>query len=132
MFMASRGMMVLDQNQLEAMSGSPTTDPGYNYCVFSIGTSESSPTIAWKDEMMYIAIEPSAMFGQGTMDAKAITQVYIDFCRAFPNYEIYAYGDEIVYMPDQSLLQKLSEESGVTPAHVCDTMDEFLNEISNH
>lgn len=131
MFMASRGMMVLDQNQMEAMSGSPVADPGYRFCAFSAGSEDSAPAIAWKNETIYVAFDMTSMFGQGTMDANALTQVYIDFCQAFPNFDAYTYGDDIAYLKDETILEKLSEESAQIPAQICPTLDDFINCISD-
>lgn len=131
MFMASRGMMVLDENQLEAMGGLNNPDFGCSFCAFSAGSEDSAPAIAWEEDTLYVAFDMTSMFGQGTMDADALTQVYIDFCQAFPSFDAYTYGDDIAYLKDESILEKLSEESAQIPAQICPTLDDFINCISN-
>ena len=131
MFLASRGLMVLDQNQIESMGGSTSeSELDYSYCGFS--TSDSTPMIVWQDDMFYMAMEMSAMFGNPTMNAKGLSQVFIDFCRSYPDFEIYTCDGDIVYVRNTDTLNSLLTTADDIPSTICSSMDEFIEAVKEH
>ena len=136
-FLASRGLLVLDQNMLEAMSsdseGISFDDfPDVTMCIFEFG-EDYTPSIVVKDEVFYVGLDMTVMFGEGTLDAKAISQIFIDLCTEYPNYDMYAFGNSNMqcYMPDMSILEKFADVEGFNPDDTVtyNSMDEFLDAV---
>lgn len=140
MFLGSRGLMVLDGNQLASMGGSaPDASEfgGMNIAGFSAGDGDkSAPSIFLVyNDVIYAALDMTAMFGQPTLDAKGMSQVFIDLCEAYDfdvltyngedNASKYSYGDIDAFM------QLAAESDEVTdgaenPYDNFSTLEEFV------
>ena len=103
MFLGSRGLMVLDQNQINSMGsqGEGESDSGmdvlaeYSMAILTVSDKENSPPsiIFTYDGVVYFALDMTAMFGQSTLDAKGMSQVFIDLCNAY-DFDIYGFANE--------------------------------------
>lgn len=137
MFLVGRGLMVLDEDQLSSM-GSDGTDSesfkgleGSTMCGFA-PSEESTPAIILYDgEKLYIAFDMTSMFGDGTMDSKAIGSVFIDFCNAY-DYDILFFSeanDGLIYCRDEGVLDKmlsLSNDPSSVPNQIYQDKAEFI------
>lgn len=148
MFLGSRGLMVLDQNQLNSMSSQDETESDdswkilgeYPLAVFSVPSGENStPTIMFSyDGIVYAAFEMTAMFGQGTMDGKGMSQVFVDLCSAY-DFDIYWLtidgGDGFFYAKDMGQWKSLilrsggSENAGAFASHRKESKEEFIEAV---
>lgn len=114
MFFGSRGLMVMDENQLASMGGENNINTselaGMTMCAFSTGGEDGTPSIMLYDgEKLYVAFDMTAMFGEGTLDAKGMSGIFTDFCNAY-DYDclMLSNGDgEIMYYKDTEVLEKV-------------------------
>ena len=113
MFFGSRGLLVMDENQLASMGGENDIDlsgmSGTTMCAFSTGGDDGSPAIVVYDgEKMYVAFDMTAMFGNGALDAKGMIGIFTDFCKAY-DYDVLMIsggGTGILYCRDTEALEK--------------------------
>ena len=137
MFLVGRGLMVLDEEQLRSMGSDGTGSEsfqgleGSTMCGFA-PSEQSTPAIMLYDgEKLYIAFDMTSMFGEGTMDSKAIGSVFIDFCNAY-DYDIFFFGegDEgLIYCRDDGTMEKflsLSDDPSSVPNQIYQDKAEFL------
>lgn len=136
-FLVGRGLMVLDEEQMRSMGSDDTGSEsfqgleGSTMCGFAT-SEESTPAIMLYDgEKLYIAFDMTSMFGEGTMDSKAIGSVFIDFCNAY-DYDILFFGegnDGLIYCRDDSVLEKmrsLAEDLSSVPDQIYQDKAEFI------
>lgn len=97
MFLGSRGLMVMDQDRLNSMGGGSSgmeMYSGLSICLYGAGSDEnSSDAIIFTDNgALYVAFDMMSMFsGEGSGNAKALGQTYLDLCKAY-DFEMYAFG----------------------------------------
>lgn len=135
MFLGSRGLMVLDGNQLASMSGEEIDASmygGLNIAGFGAGRENSIPGIFLVyNGVVYMAMDMTAMFGQPTFDAKGMSQVFIDLCEAYVfdaiTYQDSEDGQSFSYGAVDKLLE-VSPEGADTSGlnNVYSTLDEFV------
>lgn len=136
MFLGSRGLMVLDGNQLASMSGEEIDASmygGLNIAGFSAaGEGQSAPSIFLVyNGVIYMAMDMTAMFGQPTLDTKGMSQVFIDICEAY-DFDVVTYstpgdGGDFSF-GDVAQLQTLSPEGANAESlgEVYDTREDFV------
>ena len=138
-YLASRGLMVLDENQIAAMGGESSDSPdlnGLSYFLLSTVGENSPPIFAFNDgHIMYIAMEMGAMFGSPTMDGKALSQVFIEMCEMF-DFDVYGFGsgDSTSFGYVYGDMDKLMEVADVNDGalhdtKICQTKDEFFDTL---
>lgn len=145
MFLGSRGLMVMDQDRLSSMGGGSSGMEIYNglsICLYAAGSGEdSSDAIIFTDDgVLYFAFDMAAMFaGQGSGNAKALGQTYMDLCKAY-DFEMYAFvsGDlECFYGDLTAFVDAMTVASGVTAEDietaknmpVVETKEEYLQKL---
>lgn len=143
MFLGSRGLMVMDEKQMESMGGGfdSENDKANDYLhnvdmvVFSNGNGENSaPGIFFTDDgVMYMAFDMTAMFGGGMLDAKGMSQIFIDLCNAY-DFEVYmcSIGEtDYTYAKDpDSLIESMGvSEADIAKAELIETKDEFIDTV---
>lgn len=136
MFLGSRGLMVLDGNQLASMGGTApdaSVYGGLNIAGFSAaGEGQSAPAIFLVyNGVVYMAMDMTAMFGQPTLDTKGMSQVFIDLCEAY-NFAVVTYstpgdGGDFSF-GDVAQLQALSPEGANADSlgEVYGTLEDFV------
>lgn len=141
MFLGSRGLMVLDENQLNSMDDSESeTSPaetirGTSYGVFSLNEGEGPDSIVFFDgEKLYAAFDMTAMFGSGTLDRKAMGSIFVDFCKAY-DFDLWMVGGNTMtdmYVRDTDTLGKLLDtmsEDDKIPENITHDKDEFIESV---
>ena len=133
-YLASRGLIVLDEDTLKSMGADMGNNDIINiqYCGF--GATGDQQTIIVRTNKLYIAIEAAAMFGNGTMDNKAFAGIFSDLCKNF-EFECYSVtledGTSIAYFPDKSLIDQLPEDADMSDTTLIDSFDEFMAMVEN-
>ena len=113
MFLGSRGLMVMDENQLNSMGGSSGDTPpaevmhGLSYGALGLPEDEGAASIVFFDgEKFYAAIDMAAMFGGGSTDGKAMGSIFVDFCQAY-DFDVWMIGTDVmsdIYVRDTDSL----------------------------
>ena len=144
MFLGSRGLMVLDENQMNGTGSGEESEPNeelemvkqYRMVGFTMSEQENSaPAIYFTDNgVLYAAFEMMAMFGHGTMDGKGLSQVFIDFCNAY-DFDLYTFGlnggTQFAYADDPEAMAEVFNASGadIENAGFTETKEEFIEAV---
>lgn len=141
MFLGSRGLMVMDENQLNSMggsvddTGSSQSMNGLSYGALALPNENSSAGIFFHDgEKFYAAFDMTAMFGDGALDDKALGSIFVDFCKAY-DFDIWMIGSgdmTDLYVRDTDTLAKLLDtipEDGQIPENITHDKDEFIESV---
>ena len=141
MFLGSRGLMVLDENQMNSMGSSEgDTNPaeamkGLSYGLLGLPEGDGAASIVFFDgEKFYAAFDMTAMFGSGTLDSKAIGSIFVDFCKAF-DFDVWMIGGDTmtdIYVRDTDTLGKLLDamsEDDKIPENITHDKDVFIESV---
>ena len=141
MFLGSRGLMVMDENQMNSMGGSSgDTAPaeamhGLSYGVLALPQDEGTASIVFFDgEKFYAAFDMSSMFGGSAIDEKAMGSIFVDFCKAY-DFDVWTISEDDmtdVYVRDTDTLAVLLDaipEGGQIPENITHDKDEFIESV---
>lgn len=141
MFLGSRGLTVIDENQVNSMGGSGgDTSPadamnGLTYGALNLPESGNTPSIVFYDgENFYAAFDMTAMFSGGALDIKGMGSIFVDFCKAydFDVWMIGGMGISDVYVKDTDAISTLlgtNLEDDQIPEDVTQDKDEFIESV---
>lgn len=141
MFLGSRGLMVMDENQMNSMGGSSgDTKPadamkGLSYGALSLPDDGGAASIVFFDgEKFYAAIDMTAMFGGGAVDHKGMGSIFVDFCKAY-DFDVWMIGGKDmsdVYVKDTDSLAILFDsmpEDFKIPENITHEKDVFIESV---
>lgn len=141
MFLGSRGLMVMDENQLNSMGSSEGNTynklglESLSYGVLGLSHDDGPAAIVFSDgEKFYLALDMTSMFGSATLDDKAFGSIFVDFCKAY-DFDLWMIGNDdttAVYVRDTDTLSKLLDaipEDGHIPENITHDKDEFIESV---
>ena len=126
-FLTGRGLMVMDENQLNSLSGeegdTEQTDFGSDFCGLSTEDGGAAIYMIY-DGTMYVGFDMAGAFsGDEGMGKAGVAQVFVDLCEAF-EFPFYICND-MVYAPDTDSLLALLDQAESIPEHIYDNMADF-------
>lgn len=132
-YLASRGLMVLDEYTLAGM-GVDMDDINFD-CRFAILSIDGDTSaICYKDDKIYMAFETGAMLGEPTMDAKTMTGIYSDFCMT-TEFDLYSYtttdNTSHAYFAIDNIEDILPDDIDLSSVIIYDTFDDYMASLDN-
>lgn len=133
-FITSHDLMILDENSLNSISDGGFIKGTMNEYSFASVVLGETNGIVWNDDTFYIAMDFTAIFGNGVIDAHTFKQIYIDFCKLFSHYDVYTCTSNnsergIIYSENPDALSFIESNDDSTQYVYCKTMAEYLMNV---